>query len=198
MRSRRDFRLSRKPPRRLRPQMKVNPRKLKVSGFPSPRLSRSGAAKRPNSIRRVLSGWSCRANSSNLARIASKKTASVVFMLKAQYQIVGVAHNDHVAGGLVPSPALGPEIENVVQVDAGKQRRYYRTLPGSPVTDRHCPVFQDTRLKPFLDQPSASSSRPGEARAGTARFNPRSSNRSKQGARPNQKCEQSVAAPVLR
>jgi len=81
-----------------------------------------------------------------------EKTASVVFMLKAQHHIIGVAHDDYVAGGLVPSPALGPEIENVVQVDVGKQRRYYRTLPGSPVTDRHGPVFQDTRLKPFLDQ----------------------------------------------
>jgi len=30
------------------------------------------------------------------------------------------------------------------------------------------------------------------------RFNPRPSNRSKQGARPNHKREQSVAAPVLR
>jgi hypothetical protein len=34
--------------------------------------------------------------------------------------------------------------------------------------------------------------------AEAALFNPRSSNRSKQGARPNHKCEQSVAAPVLR
>ena len=73
-------------------------------------------------------------------------------MLEAQHQIIGVAHDDHVAGGLVPSPAFGPEVENVVQVDVGKQRRRHRTLPRSPVADRHDPVFQDTRLKPFLDQ----------------------------------------------
>ena len=43
---------------RERPQMKTNPRNLKVSGFPSPRCLRLAAAWRPNSIRRVLSGWS--------------------------------------------------------------------------------------------------------------------------------------------
>jgi hypothetical protein len=39
-----------------------------------------------------------------------------------------------------------------VQVDVGKQRRDYRTLPRSPVADRHDPVFENARLQPFLDQ----------------------------------------------
>jgi hypothetical protein len=47
---------------------------------------------------------------------------------------------------------FGPEVEDVMQVDVGKQRRRHRSLPGSPVTDRHRPVFRDARLKPFLDQ----------------------------------------------
>jgi hypothetical protein len=34
----------------------VKPKNVKVSGFPSPRSLRSFAAKRPNSIKRVLSG----------------------------------------------------------------------------------------------------------------------------------------------
>ena len=38
------------------PQMKAKPRKLKVSGLPSPRRSRRSAAKRPNSMIRVFSG----------------------------------------------------------------------------------------------------------------------------------------------
>jgi hypothetical protein len=41
-------------------------------------------------------------------------------MLEAQRQIIGVAHDDHVAGGLAPSPALGSQVEDVVQVDVGK------------------------------------------------------------------------------
>ena len=44
------------------PQMCTNPRKLKVSGFPSPRLCRCSAAKRPNSSSRVFSGCSSRSN----------------------------------------------------------------------------------------------------------------------------------------
>jgi len=38
------------------PQICVKPRKLNVSGLPSPRRFRFAAANRPNSIRRVLSG----------------------------------------------------------------------------------------------------------------------------------------------
>src|ERR1700729_1339655 len=55
------------------PQMKVKPKNAKVSGFPSPPNSRSVAAKRPNLIRRVLSGWSDSTNSPSLSRIASRK-----------------------------------------------------------------------------------------------------------------------------
>ena len=42
-------------PLRVLPQLWVNPRKLKVSGFPSPRLRRSCSAYLPNSIKRVFS-----------------------------------------------------------------------------------------------------------------------------------------------
>ena len=67
-------------------------------------------------------------------------------MLEANDDVVGVPDHDHVARGLAPSPAFGPEVENVVQVDVGKQRRSHRTLPRPPVADRHDPVFQKTRL----------------------------------------------------
>ena len=40
------------------PLMCVKPRKSNVSGLPSPLRSRFCSANRPNSIRRVLSGWS--------------------------------------------------------------------------------------------------------------------------------------------
>ena len=51
-----------------------------------------------------------------------EKTASVVLMLETQHQIIGIAHDNHVAGSLAPSPAFGPEIESVVQVDIGEER----------------------------------------------------------------------------
>src|SRR5271166_986485 len=70
MRSRRDFLLIRKSPRRVLSQMSTNPRNVKVSGLASPRFLQFCAAKRPNSIRRVLSGWSDSENSFSLSRIS--------------------------------------------------------------------------------------------------------------------------------
>jgi hypothetical protein len=37
-------------------------------------------------------------------------------MLEADHDVVGVAHDDHVTRGLAPSPVLGPEVEDVVQL----------------------------------------------------------------------------------
>ena len=54
------------------PQMNVNPRNAKVSGFQSPRFLRLTVAKRPDSIRRVLSERGDSMNSSSVARIASR------------------------------------------------------------------------------------------------------------------------------
>jgi hypothetical protein len=51
-----------------------------------------------------------------------KETSSVVLTLEANDHIIGIAHDDHVTGGLTLSPAIGPEIENVVQVDIGQKR----------------------------------------------------------------------------
>src|SRR5258706_16255340 len=72
MRSRRVFRLTWNLPARVLPQMKVRPRKLKVSGLPRPRRSRRSLVLEPDD------------------------------------EIVGIAHDDHIAGGLAPSPAHGP------------------------------------------------------------------------------------------
>ncbi len=43
------------------------------------------------------------------------------FMLETCNTVVGISHNDDIAGSLAPSPLLGPELENVVQVDVGEQ-----------------------------------------------------------------------------
>ena len=47
----------------------------------------------------------------------------VGFVLEADHDVIRISHDDHVARGLAPSPALGPEVEHVVQVDVGEQRR---------------------------------------------------------------------------
>ena len=38
-------------------------------------------------------------------------------VLEADHNVVGIPHDDHIARGLAPSPALGPKVEHVVQVD---------------------------------------------------------------------------------
>src|SRR6516164_2948540 len=81
-----------------------------------------------------------------------EETTCVVLMLEAGHQIIGVAHDDHVATGLLPSPAFGPQIEYVVQVDVAEERCDHRTLTGSTVSYGYDPVFEDARLKPFTDQ----------------------------------------------
>src|SRR5262249_25873197 len=73
----------------------------------------------------------------------------VRLVLEADDDVVSIPHDDHVARGLVPSPALGPEIEGIVQVDVIEQRRDHRALPRPLVTDRDDSVLQYTRLQPL-------------------------------------------------
>ena len=51
----------------------VKPRNAKVSGLLTPRFLRLTAARRPNSITRVLTGWSDSENAANRSCIASRK-----------------------------------------------------------------------------------------------------------------------------
>ncbi|BBO02409.1 hypothetical protein BwSH20_68180 [Bradyrhizobium ottawaense] len=51
-----------------------------------------------------------------------KETTCVILALKADYYIVRVTHDDHAAGDLALSPAFGPQVESVVQVDVAEKR----------------------------------------------------------------------------
>jgi hypothetical protein len=57
-----------------------------------------------------------------------KEATCVALMLKAGHQIVGISHDDHVAPGLLPSPALSPKVEAVVgeHIGAALRRREVR------------------------------------------------------------------------
>jgi hypothetical protein len=52
-----------------------------------------------------------------------EKATCVALVLEAGHQIVGITHDDHVALGFPPSPAFGPKVEDVVEVDVGEERR---------------------------------------------------------------------------
>src|SRR5438477_2319558 len=152
IRSRRDFRLTWNLPWRVRLQMKVKPRKVKVSGLPSPCRARRSAAYRPNSMSRVFSGCNDSTHSSSRARIASQKRRASLLCSKPTTTSSAYRTNNHITRGFAPSPARRPEVKGIVQVDIGEQRRNHRALPRPRLTDRDLPVFQDARLEPFLDQ----------------------------------------------
>jgi hypothetical protein len=42
--------------------------------------------------------------------------------LETHDDVIGVPHYDHVACGFAPSPALDPEVEDVVKIDVREQR----------------------------------------------------------------------------
>ena len=132
--------------------MKVKPKNVKVSRLSKPAqlaIVRSEAAEL-NQAGLVRVERQCKFLKPVTHRI--KEATCVALMLKADHQIVGISHDDHVAPGLPPSPALSPKIEAVMQVDIGEDRRNHRSLAGSPIIDRHDPVFEDARPQPFLDQ----------------------------------------------
>src|ERR1051325_8990764 len=74
-------------------------------------------------------------------------------MLETDDEVVGIPDHDHVARGLLPSPAFGPEIEDIVEIDVREQWRYHRALARSRFLDRHDPVFEDAGSQPFLYEP---------------------------------------------
>jgi len=74
-------------------------------------------------------------------------------MLEAHDCVIGVPDHDHVARGLVPSPAFGPEVKDVMKIYVREQRRNHRTLPRPFFLNRHDPVFKDAGSQPFLDEP---------------------------------------------
>src|SRR6202040_4256301 len=122
MRSRRDFLLIWKSPRRDLPQMSTKPRNLKVSGLASPRFLQFCVAKRPNSNQAGLVRMKRQRELPQPFAHRVPEAPSIVLMLEAHDEVVGVSDHDHVARSLAPSPALGPEVEDVVEIDVRKKR----------------------------------------------------------------------------
>src|SRR3954451_24822287 len=109
MRSRRLFRRSWNLPERVLPQMKVKPRKSKVSGLPSPRRRRPAFCREASELDQpgLLGMQRQRKLPQPLAHLV-QEAPGVLLVLEADDKVVGIAHDDHVARGLTPSPALGP------------------------------------------------------------------------------------------
>src|SRR5215831_14130748 len=98
--------MTNEPHLRDRVQKCVKPRKSKGSGLPSPSFARCLAAWRPKRISRVFAG--CNASS-------NVRSLRLMLMLEADNGVIRITDNDHVAGRLA-APAMGPQIEHMVQV----------------------------------------------------------------------------------
>ena len=124
-------------PCRVFPQECVNPRKLKVSGFPSPRRRRCSAASRPNSIRRVLSGCSAQSVGCEAGPQLGQEPLGIHPMLKTHDEIIGIAHDHHVALRLCLSPLVDPAVEHFVPVEVGQE---WTDVPALTVPSLHTRV----------------------------------------------------------
>lgn len=83
------LRPSRKRPRRVFVQQCVKPGKSNVSGLPAPRPRRFNIANRPNSTRRVLSGWRLEAEGGQPLSSVAKESLRIPLVLEADHDIVG-------------------------------------------------------------------------------------------------------------
>jgi hypothetical protein len=101
-------------------------RKSNVSGLPSPLRSWFCWANRPNSIRRVWSGWSSKLPQS-LSQVF-QKVIGVRLILESHDGVIGIPdygipdYHD-LALRILPAPDVHPEIETVVQVNIREERR---------------------------------------------------------------------------
>src|SRR5580704_10153141 len=78
-------------------QICVKPRKLNVSGFPSPRLCRLLIANGPNSSNR--------------------------FVPKSNHDVIRKTYDDDIAVRSLLTPRLDPQVENVMKIDVRQKRR---------------------------------------------------------------------------
>ena len=100
----------------------MKPKNWNVSGRPRPRSWRCWAANRPKRIEARLLGVQPQAKRGQALRPVSLEPLRVGAMLKPQHNVVGVPDDEHVTAGMPPAPLLGPQIEDVVQVDVCEQR----------------------------------------------------------------------------
>ena len=78
---------------------------------------------------------------------------SVVLVLEPCDKIISEPHDDHVTARVMLPPPLGPQVQDVVQVHVGEQRRNRCSLWRPLLRFRQLPVFDDPCGQPLADQP---------------------------------------------
>src|SRR6201987_692512 len=83
---------------------------------------------------------------------AFAKTVCVGSPLEAEDDIVRIADDDYLTSRILLAPDIHPEIEHIVEIDVGKERRDHRTLRSTRLRVRPLPFLHHPGLEPFLDQ----------------------------------------------
>ena len=73
--------------------------------------------------------------------------------LESHHDVIGEAHDDHVAVRLLLTPRLDPQVEDIVEVDVRQQRRGTAALGRPFLHSQVLPVLQHAGVQPFLDEP---------------------------------------------
>src|SRR5713226_8221060 len=81
-----------------------------------------------------------------------QETLGVVPVLKSHDEVVGVPHDDYITARLLLSPPLHPDVEDIMQIEIGQDRRDHRTLGRPHPRLGPLPLLEHARLQPFLDQ----------------------------------------------
>ena len=109
-------------------QMCVKPRNSNVSGLPRPRASPVLGGEPPELDQPRLLGVQLQAELREPCAKIGQEPLGVIPVLEAHHEVVGEAHDDHVTARVPTPPLVGPQVEDVVQVDVRKQRRNRRPL----------------------------------------------------------------------
>src|SRR5712691_5642333 len=83
----------------------------------------------------------------------SQKPLGLRPVLEPHDEVVRVPHDDHVAVDVRLPPPLSPEVERIVQVHVGQERRDAAPLGRAFFTPCPRPVLQHAGVEPLLDQP---------------------------------------------
>ena len=139
MRSRRDFRLSRNLPLRERPQMKMNPRNLKVSGFPSPRCTDAAHA-RPFEFAQLLSSLGVGGDFPSCCRLRRGACAAPMRVAISPGRIAGcrMPFVDKTAALQPPTPLWC----DFCQGGAPRVHPFSYSAAGMPGSEHHSPARQ--------------------------------------------------------
>src|SRR6266540_1977821 len=117
----------------------------------SPRLPSLGREPAELDQARLLGGQ-LQAELRKPAAKLGEEPLGVITMLEADDVVVGETHDDHIAVRIPPPPLVGPQVEDVMEIDVCEQRRNRCLLRRSLRRLRPLPVLDHSRLQPLTDQ----------------------------------------------